>query len=303
MRITRFLVIMAFLTGLTGELRAAWSPEALSLIDPGGASTALGGSMVARAGSMESAHYNPAALVGLERFKTTFSFDIRRDDLIKLNLGAAKPFLDRRLFLQFNFLMLTSTRDNFIETFLRSDLSLGWNPDFRMVESLTIAGLPLKWLAIGCSPKFFLIKGDWGDKFFVFDLGVHAAIPTTRLTLGLAMQNISIKLNPEHGSPPIPFVFRGGASYRVLNLFDHKVTTSVDVVKADGHVTELALGAEYLLMENYLARLGWHTHDTLPRFGIGYRNSTIDVSLECDITFQKNDQNGTVLTFGFTVGF
>lgn len=303
MRSIRLFLLIPALLGLAVQAQGSWSPEALSLLDPGGMSAALGGAMVSRAGFLESAHYNPAGLAGLERFKTSFCFDIRRDDFIKLNISAAKPFLDRRLFLQYNVLMFKSTSYHSNNTWIRDDLPLGLDPDFRMIQSLTVTGLPLKWLAIGGSFKFFLINGDWGDKFFVFDLGLHAAVPGTRLTLGLALQNIHPELNPEHGSPPVPFVFRGGASYRVLNLFDHKVTTSVDVVKADGHVTELALGTEYLLMENYLARIGWHTHDTLPRFGIGYRNSTIDVSLECDITFQKNDQNGTVLTFGFTVGF
>ena len=296
-----FLLIVAML--LAAGLTAAESPGALSFLDPGARSAALGGSMVARAGTLESVHYNPAGLAHLDRFKTAFHFDIRRDDLIKPDIAVALPLSGGALFLGYNQLMLTSTAKMTNVSYLREGLSLGVEPEYRALHTLTLAGLPLAWLAVGGSLKLFHITGDAGLFEMALDLGLHAVVGKTGLTLGLAMQNIFPQINPHHSPDPLPYIFRAGAAYRVLNLFDHKVTASFDCIDAEGQPLEVGVGAEYVFQDNFLFRLGYHTYDSLPRIGAGYRNRTVDISLEFDIAFQKNEYTGSVFTFGITLGF
>lgn len=296
--------ILSLLLLLSGPLAAyVYSPGALSFADPGARSAALGGSMAARAGSMESSHFNPAALAHIDRFQASFNFDIRKDDLVKPNISVALPLAGRRLFLGYNQLILTSTGDRTDMSYLRKDIPLGIEPDFRNLQTLTLAALPLKWLSIGGSFKVFLATGDGEQLDMAFDLGIYARIGRTGLTAGMAMQNIFLQLNPHHAPDPLPYIFRGAVAYRILNLFDHKVVASIDFINPEDRDPEIGIGAEYLFHDIFLFRTGFHTYDSLPRFGVGYRNRTVDVSLEIDFSWQKNESTGSVFTFGVTVGF
>ena len=275
----------------------------LTLLDPSARSIALGGAMCAVNGSPESVHYNPAGLVGLDRLKTGATFDIRTDDLAKPVLTVALPLIRKRLFFSYTAFMLTSIEDHWDDRYVREDISFGWDPDFAGMHTLALSGSPFDGFSIGAAFKFIMFTGDFSDELFCLDLGFHVSIPGTTIRLGMAMQNIYLQINPEHGPDSLPYIFRFGAAWGVLNDFDHTVTVSADYIKAEEHNWEYGIGAEYTLMDKYLVRIGFHKYDSLPRFGIGYRNKTVDISLEIDITYQKNSQTDGVYSFTFLLGF
>lgn len=297
----RIIILLCCTIFLT---EAAASTAPVLLLAPDARSSALGNSGAAQLADSRMIFFNPASAAGIYRTELYASADIRGDELLHTSFGAAFVLLSDKLWLHTSTVLLIPTTGDRVAA-LRDDISYGPDQHTQFQSGIGVSWAPSTWLATGL--KFKYLHDDRtdnnGSDGFLFDLGAvfhHKGLP---FRTGLALQNIYLHKHEKYIEDPFPFVWRFASVWTAIKSFQHTLEMSGAVIKAEGHVTELGFGVEFLIREKFIIRSGWHTHDKLPRLGIGFQDISVAATLKVDISYQYTDYSQSIFKISVNAGF
>jgi len=278
------LLILCLITPIVG-----FSVDSSVLfISPTARSIALGEAGVTFSATSEGLFYNIASITSILRTDIRVSMDIRSDNKFTPALSAAIPLVRDKIYLGYSML---------------ASVDSSTNGDFSAQYIIALAFGPFDGFSVGIAEKMIHTTGSNGSFQITLDMGFMYQFKKTPLRLGLSMQNIFLSLDSYRDKTDYPYVVRFGGTYSVIKKFNQQLDISMNMIKAEERDYQLALGVEFTLEDNYVFRLGYLTAESLPRVGLGYKNISVDVSLNIDLSFQYTSQSGAILKISIGVEF
>ncbi len=228
----------------------------------GARSLGMGRAFVSVADDASATYWNPAGMTQISLQQATFLHAALWADTTYDFFSYVYPTTDLGTY---GLSLLRLSSGGFEQTDVNNVVT-GSFSDTYTVYSFSYGAKVVEGFSVGANVKCYeqqlaqYINGD-----YILDAAGFLAEPVPSLRLGLMIQNI---LGVEWGdvsSDVLPFVFRGGASYKFLQ---GKFLTSVDLEKDSAPDMHWFCGGEYWAINQLALRMGFNYEEFLVGFGV-----------------------------------
>ncbi len=283
MKINKLVFLLALLL-----FCAALSATIFDNTHPSAKAVGMGGSFVSLNGGAESVFYNPAGILGTEKwglflsYKKPFSLDF-----INESIGAVSYDLGKMGVVAFGYNGMSVGLDGDTLT-SEQTLILSYANSFYSDRSATFnAGFSVKYLG--------LMFKDYGSASnFSIDLGIMAKVGKNTY-LGFSLQDFN---SPEFGkdiTERIPVKMNFGVAYEPY----YGTKTLIEIEKNEFEPARIHAGAEFGIMEYLILRAGIGTNPTVMNAGLTVKYSIVGI----DYAFEYHNTLGITHHFGFTLNY
>ncbi len=159
-------------------------------------------------------------------------------------------------------------------------------------------------------PGLLIKKRKYEESELALDVGAYYDFFYNGIRFGATLQNISREVRYENNPFPLPFAVSFGATVEPLRFFLDEDNQQMLVLSFESRHPrdfreKLKMGAEYLLMEKFMLRMGYMTNYDERGFsaGVGFRHTLEGFPMRLDYAYQPFGIFGTVHHLSLAVSY